>query len=171
MMEEVEKYLLPHFCDFMKDQVWAIRKVCADMFSQFASKCSRKTREQVLTEHFIRLLDDNSRWVKISAYKSLGSFIATFSKDPNEIEEDNNKKEQVEEKEENKKSQQEESIELSDINVNQESNESVKTEQQVVSNLENLNILKSMSISFELSSGMYLSNSIVIPLINSSNFT
>jgi len=74
----------------MKDQVWAIRKVCADMFSTFASKCSRKTRDRVLTEYFIKLLDDTSRWVKISAYKSLGSFIATFSlanSNQNEIEE------------------------------------------------------------------------------------
>ena len=62
----------------MKDQMWAIRKVCADSFSQFALRCRRETREGVLTEHFVRLLDDNSRWVKISAYKSLGPFIATF---------------------------------------------------------------------------------------------
>jgi len=64
----------------MNDQVWAIRKVCADSFSTFALKCSRKTREEILTESFIRLLNDNSRWVKISAYKSLGPFIATFIK-------------------------------------------------------------------------------------------
>jgi hypothetical protein len=64
----------------MNDQVWAIRKVCADSFSTFALKCSRKTREDILTESFIRLLNDNSRWVKISAYKSLGPFIATFIK-------------------------------------------------------------------------------------------
>lgn len=62
----------------MKDQMWAIRKVCADSFSQFAMRCRRETREGILTEHFVRLLDDNSRWVKISAYKSLGPFIATF---------------------------------------------------------------------------------------------
>jgi hypothetical protein len=75
---EVEKYLLPHFIEFLKDQVWAIRKVCADLFSSFALRCTRKTRETVLTDCFIRLLDDNSRWVKISAYKSLGPFISTF---------------------------------------------------------------------------------------------
>ena len=75
---EVEKYLLPHFVEFLKDQVWAIRKVCADLFSSFALRCTRKTRETVLTECFVRLLDDNSRWVKISAYKSLGPFISTF---------------------------------------------------------------------------------------------
>ena len=79
--EEVEQYLIPHFCEFMKDQVWAIRKLCADTFPMFAVKCRRRTREQQLTECFIKLLDDNSRWVKISAYKSLGSFIATFSKE------------------------------------------------------------------------------------------
>ena len=54
---------LSHFCEFMKDQVWAIRKVCAEIFSTFALKCSRRTRENILTDHFIRLLDDNSRWV------------------------------------------------------------------------------------------------------------
>ena len=70
----------------MKDQVWAIRKVCADLFSSFALRCSRKTRETILTEHFIKLLDDNSRWVKISAYKSLGPFISTFIKHNNEKE-------------------------------------------------------------------------------------
>jgi hypothetical protein len=49
----------------MKDQVWAIRKVCADLFSSFALKCTRKKRQEVLTEYFIKLLDDNSRWVNI----------------------------------------------------------------------------------------------------------
>ena len=63
----------------MKDQVWAIRKVCADQFSSFAQTCSRKTKELFLTESFTRLLEDNSRWVKISAYKSLGPFISTFA--------------------------------------------------------------------------------------------
>ena len=57
------KLKLPHFCEFMKDQVWAIRKVCADLFSSFAMKCTRKKRQEVLTEYFIKLLDDNSRWV------------------------------------------------------------------------------------------------------------
>lgn len=79
--QEVEQFLIPHFCEFMKDQVWAIRKLCADTFPMFAVKCRRRTRENQLTDCFIKLLDDNSRWVKISAYKSLGSFIATFSQD------------------------------------------------------------------------------------------
>ena len=54
---------LPHFCEFLKDQVWAVRKVCADLFSTFALKCSKRKRREVLTEHFVRLLDDSSRWV------------------------------------------------------------------------------------------------------------
>lgn len=125
--EEVEKYLIPHFCDFMNDQVWAIRKVCADIFSLFAIKCKRKTREKVLTDYFIRLLDDNSRWVKISAYKSLGSFIATFSKqngseevDESEDEELDNEKNiseeansEVKQKEEKKKDSSEKPMEQS----------------------------------------------------------
>ena len=61
--------------------MWAIRKVCAEIFATIANKCSREIRESVLTECFIQLLEDSSRWVKISAYKTLGSFIATFLKD------------------------------------------------------------------------------------------
>jgi hypothetical protein len=72
---------LPHFSDFIKDQVWAIRKVCAEIFATIANKCSREIRESILTDCFIHLLEDSSRWVKISAYKTLGSFIATFLKD------------------------------------------------------------------------------------------
>ncbi|RMZ95186.1 serine threonine- phosphatase 4 regulatory subunit 1 [Brachionus plicatilis] len=83
--EDVENHLLPNFCEFMKDQVWAIRKVCADQFSSFAQTCSRKIRETVLTEYFARLLEDNSRWVKISAYKSLGPFISTFALSESEM--------------------------------------------------------------------------------------
>ena len=37
-----------------------------------------------MTDCFIHLLEDSSRWVKISAYKTLGSFIATFLKDERE---------------------------------------------------------------------------------------
>jgi hypothetical protein len=84
--EEVEKVLLPYFCEFIKDQVWAIRKVSAENFTLFAGRCSRKTRETVLTEPFVKLLDDPSRWVKSSAFRVLGSFIATFLKDPNDPE-------------------------------------------------------------------------------------
>jgi hypothetical protein len=79
----------------MKDQVWAIRKVCADLFSTFAVRCTRRTRETVLTENFIKLLDDNSRWVKISAYKSLGPFIATFIRQKNELGYDSSQLEQI----------------------------------------------------------------------------
>ena len=70
----------------MRDQVWAIRKICADTFSAFAEKCSKKTRIEVLTPCFTKLLDDHSRWVKLSAYKSLGSFIYTFVDKKNESE-------------------------------------------------------------------------------------
>lgn len=84
----------------MKDQVWAIRKVCADLFSHFAMRCRRQTRELILTEHFIRLLDDNSRWVKIAAYKSLGPFIATFIRTEAEKVEFLNQKREEEEKKE-----------------------------------------------------------------------
>jgi len=145
VMEEVEKYLLSHFCDFMKDQVWAIRKVCADMFSQFAAKCSRQTREQILTEHFIRLLDDNSRWVKISAYKSLGSFIATFSKDHNdESEKEEEEREGEGEKKENEQEKQADEpnkpVELSHVNLTSQATN--KTE-NLATSIDNLNISKS----------------------------
>ncbi|CAF0880913.1 unnamed protein product [Brachionus calyciflorus] len=123
--EDVETHLLPNFCEFMKDQVWAIRKVCADQFSSFAQTCSRATRETVLTERFTHLLEDHSRWVKISAYKSLGSFIATFARTEAELQNQQNESISEVKSDEPKTSESNENVQS---NTNNTSNETAKSD-------------------------------------------
>ena len=43
-----------------------------------AEMCEQAEREQVLTEIMLNLLKDSNKWVRVSAYKSLGKFIYTL---------------------------------------------------------------------------------------------
>lgn len=59
-----------------KDQSnWAIRKACVDIILEMSQLCSKEEREGPLTDSMVGLLKDSSKWVQISAYKSLGPFI------------------------------------------------------------------------------------------------
>ena len=53
-------------------------QACADVFSEVSSCCNLGTRHDTLTPSFLRLLQDESRWVRKAAFQYLGSFIATF---------------------------------------------------------------------------------------------
>ena len=55
-----------------------IVQACADVFSEVSSCCNLGTRHDTLTPSFLRLLQDESRWVRKAAFQYLGSFIATF---------------------------------------------------------------------------------------------
>lgn len=54
---------------------WAIRKACVDIVLDMSKLCSKEEREGPLTDSLLGLLKDSNKWVKISAYKSLGPFI------------------------------------------------------------------------------------------------
>ena len=54
---------------------WAIRKACIDIILDISELCSAEEREGPLTETYLALLKDGSKWVRISAYKNLGAFI------------------------------------------------------------------------------------------------
>lgn len=70
---------LPEFLELCKDDVWGVRKGCAEIFTEIARLCQLATRRDTLTPVFVKLLQDSTRWVKVAAYQSLGPFIATFS--------------------------------------------------------------------------------------------
>lgn len=72
---------LPEFLALCKDDVWGVRKGCAEIFTEIARLCQLPTRRDKLTPVFVKLLEDSTRWVKVAAYQSLGPFIATFSMD------------------------------------------------------------------------------------------
>ncbi|ODM96970.1 Serine/threonine-protein phosphatase 4 regulatory subunit 1 [Orchesella cincta] len=76
-----EAVLLPEFISLCKDDVWGVRKGCAEIFTDIARLCQLSTRRDLLTPVFLKLLEDTTRWVKVAAYQSLGSFITTFAVD------------------------------------------------------------------------------------------
>lgn len=57
---------LPLFLKLCKDEVWGVRKACADVFPDISLACNLGTRHDRLTPSYLKLLHDESRWVSIS---------------------------------------------------------------------------------------------------------
>lgn len=56
-----------------------MRKACAEVFMYVSCCCPAKSRNELLAPVFIKLLQDDCRWVRIAAYQALGPFISTFA--------------------------------------------------------------------------------------------
>lgn len=61
------------------DDVYGVRKACAEVITYVSCASSLGIRKELLTPAFVKLLQDESRWVRIAAYQSLGPFISTFA--------------------------------------------------------------------------------------------
>ncbi|KAJ9584447.1 hypothetical protein L9F63_021201, partial [Diploptera punctata] len=70
---------LPRFVDLCEDEIWGVRKACAETFMSVSCACTLPMRKQSLAPLFANLLIDQSRWVRISAFQTLGPFISTFA--------------------------------------------------------------------------------------------
>lgn len=70
--------------DLCEDEIWGVRKACAEVFMSVSCTCTLQTRKQSLAPVFANLLVDQCRWVRLFAYKTLGPFISTFA-DPSII--------------------------------------------------------------------------------------
>lgn len=77
-------FQLPRFLELCRDEVWGVRKACAEVIMTVSCACSPTSRRAQLAQAFARLLDDQSRWVRMSAFQTLGPFISTFA-DPSII--------------------------------------------------------------------------------------
>ena len=55
---------LPMFLRLCRDEVWGVRKTCADMFTNISQCCTLATKHDQLTPAFLKLLHDDSRWVR-----------------------------------------------------------------------------------------------------------
>ncbi|XP_044734109.1 serine/threonine-protein phosphatase 4 regulatory subunit 1-like isoform X2 [Chrysoperla carnea] len=77
--EAYEKILLPRFIGLCDDDIWGVRKYCAEVIMSVSCACPPHLRRTALAPAFERLLDDTSRWVRISAFQNLGPFISTFA--------------------------------------------------------------------------------------------
>ncbi|XP_023225411.1 serine/threonine-protein phosphatase 4 regulatory subunit 1-like [Centruroides sculpturatus] len=78
-------YLLSRFYHLCEDSVWGVRKSCAEVFTTVSCVCSMEVRKNDLAPLYLNLLCDNSRWVKMAAFQSLGPFISTFADNKQEF--------------------------------------------------------------------------------------
>ncbi|XP_056647680.1 serine/threonine-protein phosphatase 4 regulatory subunit 1-like isoform X2 [Diorhabda sublineata] len=80
--ESVEKILLPQYLTLCVDETWLVRKSCAYVVTYVSCACTYTTRTTKLAPAFAVLLQDDCRWVRVSAFQSLGHFISTFANPP-----------------------------------------------------------------------------------------
>lgn len=71
-------FQLVNFLRLCRDSEWAVRKACAEVFTSVSHAVTLNKRRSTLAATFHHLLRDESRWVQVAAFQSLGSFIATF---------------------------------------------------------------------------------------------
>ncbi|XP_019505513.1 PREDICTED: serine/threonine-protein phosphatase 4 regulatory subunit 1 isoform X3 [Hipposideros armiger] len=70
---------LPRFFQLCSDNVWGVRKACAECFMAVSCATCQEIRRTKLSALFINLISDPSRWVRQAAFQSLGPFISTFA--------------------------------------------------------------------------------------------
>uniref|UniRef100_A0A8D8WYR6 Serine/threonine-protein phosphatase 4 regulatory subunit 1 n=1 Tax=Cacopsylla melanoneura TaxID=428564 RepID=A0A8D8WYR6_9HEMI len=75
----IEKSLLPCFVQLTLDSMWNVRKACAQVIMSVSCACSLELRKRTLAPIFARFLQDDSRWVRVTAFQTLGPFITTFA--------------------------------------------------------------------------------------------
>ncbi|KAK3929056.1 Serine/threonine-protein phosphatase 4 regulatory subunit 1 [Frankliniella fusca] len=74
-----EETLLCRFVKLCQDDVPGVRKACAEVIMSVSCACTLQRRKTVLAPMFVTLLWDPTRWVRSSAFKTLGPFISTFA--------------------------------------------------------------------------------------------
>ena len=86
--ERSDDGIAPHFLCFQlekfytlcQDELWGVRKACAEVFMSISRVVSQSKRRHDLGALFVNLLQDESRWVRMAAFQALGPFISTFSR-------------------------------------------------------------------------------------------
>ncbi|XP_076622614.1 serine/threonine-protein phosphatase 4 regulatory subunit 1 isoform X2 [Colletes latitarsis] len=77
--------LFPTYTDMCHDKVWGIRKACVDVMMPVACCTTLLYRRTVCAELMATHLNDESKWVRMSAFQILGPFISTFAKEFTDI--------------------------------------------------------------------------------------
>eukprot|EP01062_Namystynia_karyoxenos_P033497 TRINITY_DN24671_c0_g1_i1.p1 TRINITY_DN24671_c0_g1~~TRINITY_DN24671_c0_g1_i1.p1 ORF type:complete len:638 (+),score=279.02 TRINITY_DN24671_c0_g1_i1:100-1914(+) len=73
--------LLPIYLTLCGDDIWGVRKACAEHICEVSRSVTADIRKGRLSDAFMKLADDASRWVKVSAMQNLGGFIHTFARE------------------------------------------------------------------------------------------
>lgn len=71
---------IPTFVDLCGDRVWGVRKACVEVMMPVACCSTPEHRRLLLADILAKHLNDDSKWVRISAFQILGPFISTFAK-------------------------------------------------------------------------------------------
>ncbi len=71
---------LEKFYALCQDELWGVRKACAEVFMSLSRVVSVAKRRHDLGLLFVNLLQDETRWVRMAAFQALGPFISTFSR-------------------------------------------------------------------------------------------
>ncbi|CAK9828991.1 Serine/threonine-protein phosphatase 4 regulatory subunit 1 [Anthophora retusa] len=77
--------LFPVFVDLCCDKVWGIRKACVEVMVPVSCCMTLQHRQLLLAELLNMHLNDESKWVRMSAFQILGPFISTFAKEYTEV--------------------------------------------------------------------------------------
>lgn len=75
----------PIFVDLCSDKVWGVRKACVDVMMPVSCCMTLQHRRLLLAELLATHLNDESKWVRMSAFQILGPFISTFAKQFTEV--------------------------------------------------------------------------------------
>ncbi|CAL1686167.1 unnamed protein product [Lasius platythorax] len=78
--EKLYSKLIPTFVDLCGDRVWGVRKACVEVMMPVACCSTPEHRRVLLADILAKHLNDDSKWVRISAFQILGPFISTFAK-------------------------------------------------------------------------------------------
>ncbi|XP_072751644.1 serine/threonine-protein phosphatase 4 regulatory subunit 1 isoform X5 [Anoplolepis gracilipes] len=78
--EKLYSKLIPTFVDLCGDRVWSVRKACVEVMMPVACCSTPEHRRLLLADILAKHLNDDSKWVRISAFQILGPFISTFAK-------------------------------------------------------------------------------------------
>ncbi|VDI62375.1 serine/threonine-protein phosphatase 4 regulatory subunit 1 [Mytilus galloprovincialis] len=70
--DNTERELLPKFYYLCEDGVWGVRKACAECFMAVSCSCSLDVRRGELSNLFVNLLCDLSRWVSSLESANIG---------------------------------------------------------------------------------------------------
>lgn len=83
--EVADREIFPLYANLCKDEVWGVRKACAESIVGVSRAVSPECRLQ-LVGIFKALSEDATRWVRVAAYQQLGQFIHTMrSEDVNSM--------------------------------------------------------------------------------------
>ncbi|KAG7189512.1 hypothetical protein KM043_017203 [Ampulex compressa] len=77
--------LFPAFIDLCCDSVWGVRKACVDVMMPVSCCVTIQHRRLLLADILATHLNDDSKWVRTSAFQILGPFISTFAQQFTEV--------------------------------------------------------------------------------------